>query len=182
MIKKALELDNTDSDIHRWYVTHLVFGFRLLQAHRRRGVVCVVPFTLWVADDVMHTPRCGNILNGMSAFISTKESIANSYRIREHWEDAISVNPNDATAKALLGRCTSLPCVVDNAPCVHTHRLCACPCATIVCCGVVALCCASPGAYSVASLSWFKRNIAKALFGTPPVVRLPCRVSCVVGN
>jgi len=45
-------------------------------------------------------------LNGLSAFISTKESIANSYRIRAHWEDAISVNPNDATAKALLGRCT----------------------------------------------------------------------------
>ena len=45
-------------------------------------------------------------MNGLSAFISTKESIANSYRIRAHWEDAISVNPNDATAKALLGRCT----------------------------------------------------------------------------
>lgn len=40
--------------------------------------------------------------------------------------------------------------------------------------------CTLTGAYEVASLSWIKRNIAKALFGTPPTVRLVLPVADAV--
>ena len=100
IIKQAVELDKSDSDIHRWYMTSVPL---LLPLPALPPLTVASPECSWCSG--RGRGRCGNILNGLSAFISTKESIANSYRIRSHWEDAISVNPEDATAKALLGRC-----------------------------------------------------------------------------
>jgi tetratricopeptide (TPR) repeat protein len=70
----------------------------------------------------------GTILNGYGEFLSTKEQIANSYSIKQFWEKALELNPQDKTAMHLIGRwCAEL-----------------------------------------AGLNWVKRQLASALFGSPP--------------
>lgn len=49
--------------------------------------------------------RAGIIISAVGDFEGTKASIANSYLIRNHWRRAVELNPNDATAHHLLGRC-----------------------------------------------------------------------------
>ena len=46
----------------------------------------------------------GIILSGIGAHVSTKEYISNSFAIRSHWEQAIALNPSDASAHHLVGR------------------------------------------------------------------------------
>ena len=47
----------------------------------------------------------GIILSSIGDFEGTKARIGNSYKVKEHWEKAVELNPNDATSHHLLGRC-----------------------------------------------------------------------------
>ena len=54
---------------------------------------------------VVHTSiRHGIILSGIGKYQSTKEYIANTYTMRDHWLQAVEINSNDASAYHLLGR------------------------------------------------------------------------------
>lgn len=46
----------------------------------------------------------GIILSGIGKYQSTKEFIANTYTMRDHWLQAVEINTNDASAYHLLGR------------------------------------------------------------------------------
>lgn len=46
----------------------------------------------------------GTILSAAGAFQGTTEYIKNAFFIRADWEDAVTINPNDASALHLLGR------------------------------------------------------------------------------
>ena len=50
----------------------------------------------------------GIILSSIGDFEGTKSKIGNSYKVKNHWERAIQLNPNDATSQHLLGRCKHL--------------------------------------------------------------------------
>ena len=68
IIKQAVELDKSDSDIHRWYV---VSTYLLLPLPTLPPLTFASPECSWCSG--RGRGRCGNILNGLSAFISTKE-------------------------------------------------------------------------------------------------------------
>lgn len=43
------------------------------------------------------------MLSGVGEFLGTSEKIKNSFVVREHFERATELSPNDATARHLLG-------------------------------------------------------------------------------
>jgi hypothetical protein len=49
----------------------------------------------------------GIILSRVGDFEGTKVAIANSYKIKSHWEKAIELKPSFPTTYHLLGRCAS---------------------------------------------------------------------------
>jgi hypothetical protein len=82
LIREAEELDNNNSDCHRWH---------------------------------------GIILSGYGKYQSSKDFIANTFVMRDHWKQAVTLNPQDASAFHLLGRCGYRVCL-RSCGCLSPHR------------------------------------------------------------
>lgn len=89
LIQAAEAIDNSNSDCHRWYVC----ASRWFLSFHPSSILC----------------RHGIILSGYGQYQSSKEFIGNTFVMADHWKQAVTLNPTDASAHHLLGRCARAP-------------------------------------------------------------------------
>lgn len=82
-------------------------------------------------------------MSSVGDYEGSKSSIANSYKIKKHWEKSLQLDPNRSTTYHLLGRCK------QSSGCSTSADV-------------------FVGCMAIADLSWLERKTAALLFGTPP--------------